>query len=143
MCDCLDKVNKVLREELGDNTAGIEVSLTLVDNRLEAVPSMSVLYHPKKKDGTLSEREKSMGVRPTFCPFCGVRYIPDGQVGEDEQKVGPHCYPWDMPLTNAESTARFLRAKELGSSAQMIEYLVARVRRAEGKLGKQGEEATS
>lgn len=72
-CNCLSDINKLLREEFGDEKAGIVTALCMSDNHLDVYPALTAKHRPKKKDGAFG-REKTVTLRPSFCPFCGKPY---------------------------------------------------------------------
>ena len=72
-CKCLSEVNEKLREGYDDEKAEIVTILCLSGNHLDAYPGLTAKYRPKKKDGTFG-KEKTVSIRPSFCPFCGKNY---------------------------------------------------------------------
>lgn len=75
MCNCIDNINKVIREEYGDPEASLDVGFFFGSSILEVKPSgLGAHYRKKKKDGTFQERQSAVGITPTFCPFCGKNY---------------------------------------------------------------------
>ena len=74
MCDCISLVNKKLREETEDPQAELVTAITIIGNKLEGFPALTAQVRTKRRDGTLSEKSKTISLRPTFCPFCGKEY---------------------------------------------------------------------
>ncbi len=78
MCDCLEKTRLLIVEKTGDPDAYIDVTYNF--NNLGQKPAgMRAHYREKKKDGSFKERETHIGISPTFCPFCGVKYDESGK----------------------------------------------------------------
>lgn len=61
MCDCIEKINKLLSEK-----KGTEVNLAVILTLKGSYPYMYAEYG-----------EKKLTVKPTFCPFCGIKYLKD------------------------------------------------------------------
>jgi hypothetical protein len=76
MCDCISKVNELLREQTEDPKAELVVTLGIGLHSLNAYPAMTAEYRAKKKNGELSDTKKKVSIRPAFCPFCGIEYEP-------------------------------------------------------------------
>ena len=74
MCDCLSKVNEAIREDYEDSEAELQTTLIMKVGSIVVYPLLAASYHKKKKDGSFSKVKSVVGVRPTFCPFCGIRY---------------------------------------------------------------------
>ena len=80
-CDCITKVNEKLRENFDDEKAEVSVALCLDNNVLDAYPALTATYHKKKKDGTYADKKTEVSLRPSYCPFCGIKY----EVGEKDE----------------------------------------------------------
>lgn len=72
MCNCYNEVEKKYKERTGDEKAKIDGALIFGSGCF--YPTLTGLYHKKKKDGTLSNRVSEEHILPTYCPFCGKRY---------------------------------------------------------------------
>jgi hypothetical protein len=75
-CSCITDINTKLKEAYGDEKARLVTVLCLSNNQLDAYPALSATYHPTKKDGSFG-KEKTISIRPSFCPFCGKKYFDD------------------------------------------------------------------
>ena len=75
-CKCLDMVEESLRKYTGDPEAKMTTSydFRIGLNR----PTVEYTYRKKKKNGTFMPRETKAILVPTYCPFCGVKYIEEG-----------------------------------------------------------------
>jgi hypothetical protein len=75
MCDCIEKVNEVIREQYEDPEASINVGFSFGGNKVTVKPSgLAAQYRKKKKDGTFQEKKTTVSIVPGFCPFCGEEY---------------------------------------------------------------------
>jgi hypothetical protein len=75
MCNCITKVQDLIREKYDDPEASINVGFSFLNSMLDVKPSgVAFTYRPKKKDGTYSDRKKEVGLSLSYCPFCGVEY---------------------------------------------------------------------
>jgi len=77
MCDCITTVEKLIREQSGDDKATLDVGFTINRETMElsARPSgLGAHYRKKKQDGTFAIKSTFTPVTPTFCPFCGIEY---------------------------------------------------------------------
>jgi hypothetical protein len=70
MCDCIEKINKKIREDSGDETAKLDTVFDVVDGKL--TERMSMTYHCRQKNnsGILSDKKKTFSIQGAFCPFC-------------------------------------------------------------------------
>jgi peptide deformylase len=75
MCDCVDKVNKLLEPYNTCLTIPIVFSLVGELTRPEQVLVQTEKIDTKKRTGTAKK------LFATYCPFCGNNYL-DGQKGE-------------------------------------------------------------
>ena len=50
-CDCRSKLEKELRENLGDPLAKLNGVFHFVGNQMQFAPTVEVIYRKKKKDG--------------------------------------------------------------------------------------------
>lgn len=82
-CDCLVQLNTLLAER-GENTI-IGDSLVL---DFESGKTRSVVEIATYKWDTKS-REKKRGMIPTFCPFCGTRYVADDAAPSRDDGAAP------------------------------------------------------
>jgi hypothetical protein len=73
MCKCLEIVNEKIKEDLQDEEAELQTTLSPENGRFVEYPRLSICYRPKKRDGTHG-KPKMMWMRPSFCPFCGEKY---------------------------------------------------------------------
>ena len=74
MCNCIEEINKRIKEQTKDDMAFIE---SVFVSTLSEVPKISFRYNARKKDGTKSKNKTEQIIIPTFCPFCGVKYEAD------------------------------------------------------------------
>ena len=70
-CDCRTKLEKELRENLGDPLAKLNGVFHFVGSQLQFAPTVEVIYRKKKKDGSFCKKESTMQLSYPFCPFCG------------------------------------------------------------------------
>ena len=79
-CDCLETIPKKLEEKFGDDVVLTNTIETLnfttgvIATKLEP---LRFTFPRPKKDGTPSLKRDKSFVMFTFCPFCGVRYVPE------------------------------------------------------------------
>ena len=73
-CDCKSKLEKELRENLGDPLAKLNGVFHFVGNQMQFAPTVEVIYRKKKKDGSFCKTESTMQLSYPFCPFCGKAY---------------------------------------------------------------------
>ncbi|MGD9678112.1 MAG: hypothetical protein AB7V16_07080 [Vulcanibacillus sp.] len=73
MCSCIDVINKTVRETYNDPEASITVGFTIIENKLECIPSTAT-YRKIKKNSEYETRKQTLSLRLTFCPFCGKKY---------------------------------------------------------------------
>jgi len=74
MCECVTKINKQLQEGYEDDKSCISEVICVIDNKFLSFPALTAHYRPKKKDGSYG-KQKDVSIRPSFCPFCGTKYI--------------------------------------------------------------------
>ncbi len=73
-CDCIQKVNEKLKENLGtDAQLATAMSIDRKSHKVESVITVMAHYHKRKKDGTLQQKESVAWIRAEYCPFCGVK----------------------------------------------------------------------
>jgi hypothetical protein len=84
-CNCLSDVNAKIQEAYGDGKASVSEMLCIIDNTLDAFPALTAKYRPKKKDGSFG-KEKTVSIRPAYCPFCGQKYFPEPTQGDHDGK---------------------------------------------------------
>lgn len=75
-CDCREKLVKELRDN-GFHQARLNGIYCFVDNKMQFKPAIEVVYHKKKKDGTLCKGESTIALSYPFCPFCGKKFEED------------------------------------------------------------------
>ena len=69
LCNCIEEVNKQLKE-MGKNTQlDIPISLNMGKGKFNAP---TVIIKTVKLDS--SKRQKPISIMPSFCPFCGEKY---------------------------------------------------------------------
>jgi hypothetical protein len=73
MCNCIEKVSNAIREDYEDPEAELDTIMVMQVDAINLYPRLAATYRPKKKDGTFA-KVKMVGIRPTYCPFCGVKY---------------------------------------------------------------------
>jgi hypothetical protein len=82
MCDCVTKVQDLIREQYQDPEASIDIGFTFGGKSLDVKPSgLGFQYRSKKKNGDYDSRKKHGTLVPSFCPFCGKSYNPKGAEG--------------------------------------------------------------
>ena len=74
-CECVITVEKKLRDKTGDPQASLNMVFAMPS--FQALPTLTLNYHPKKRDGSFASRETKEKIPCTFCPFCGERLIPE------------------------------------------------------------------
>lgn len=70
MCNCIEKVNKLL-EESGTNTA-LDIPVTFSFEAKNTLKANRVRVATKKRES--QKRGQPKAVLATFCPFCGKEY---------------------------------------------------------------------
>jgi hypothetical protein len=83
MCNCIENINKELKEYRGDPEAHLDIT-TCIDlskkpgekQKLKCYPRIIAYIRPKKKDGTYL-KEKQVVIKGEYCPFCGNKYEED------------------------------------------------------------------
>lgn len=76
-CDCFEKAKNKVRQTLDDPNATIRSVYTIVERKVMCLPSIEVIYHKKKRDGTREKKESSIDLTYGYCPFCGKKIIED------------------------------------------------------------------
>lgn len=77
MCNCFEEAKDKVRKALDDPNATIRSVFTIVDKKIMRLPSIEVLYHKKRKDGTREKKQSSIELTYGFCPFCGRKIVDD------------------------------------------------------------------
>jgi hypothetical protein len=72
MCDCIEKVEKKLREDTGDPHARILAVFGFGENGIEMSIPIPVRYRKKKKDGSFG-KELNRNILGGYCPICGKK----------------------------------------------------------------------
>lgn len=76
MCNCIEELNKTLREEYNDPEAKIKVNYSFTNNLFIVLPTgLLFQYRKRKKDNSFYDKKTSINITPTFCPFCGKKYL--------------------------------------------------------------------
>lgn len=72
-CNCINRVQEMLREKLGDPNAEMNGMYIFNEetHQMEFRPSITILYYKKKKDGTFNKKRDEMQLSYGYCPFCG------------------------------------------------------------------------
>nr|DAQ42374.1 MAG TPA: 30S ribosomal protein S11 [Caudoviricetes sp.] len=76
-CNCFENAQKKVREITGDPHAIIRSVFTDINGKLYRLPSIEVLYHKKKKDGSFYRNQSEIDLTYQYCPFCGKKIIED------------------------------------------------------------------
>lgn len=76
-CDCREKVEKMIRDKVGDPLAKIRGVIVFKEGSVQFMPTVAILYRKKKKDGTYSKNESEMELSYGYCPFCGKKLYDD------------------------------------------------------------------
>jgi len=71
MCNCVDRINKEFKE------IGLNAKLIVAVFPKESSLNKEMLVIATKKRNTRSKL-KPTGIRGSYCPFCGEKYINDG-----------------------------------------------------------------
>lgn len=84
-CNCIEELNKSLNERLKDEKC-IEkpklksgYTINFKNGSSTQYPVIEYIYRKRKKDGRLYEKDFFGNIIPTYCPFCGKKYIEDGE----------------------------------------------------------------
>lgn len=80
MCECINEVDKVIKEKYKDPLASLDTIWNLADGSF--YPRLSATYRKQKKNGDFNIGNTSLTISPTYCPFCGVKY-------EEKKKENP------------------------------------------------------
>jgi hypothetical protein len=67
-CDCLQQINQALDEQGSNTVVGDSLIFSRTTGKERVVEIATYKRDPKN-------REKKRGMIPTFCPFCGRRYV--------------------------------------------------------------------
>jgi len=74
VCDCIATTEKLIREKTGDPNAWVQTSVSILEKGQEYPSGLMAFYREKRADGRFKLKESRIGIKPTFCPFCGVKY---------------------------------------------------------------------
>lgn len=73
-CKCIEEIDAMLDEQQGGKL-DISIFYNRPSSSLEARPS---IYINRKDNGRRESRTgRAKVMTPTFCPFCGERYLPE------------------------------------------------------------------
>lgn len=75
MCNCIEKINKMIIDQTGDEKAKLNVVCSMGNDRTITV-HIPVTYtaRSRKKDGSFSKKNKTYTLFGSYCPFCGKKY---------------------------------------------------------------------
>lgn len=76
-CNCFEEAKNKVRQTLDDPNATIRSVYTIVDRKIMCLPSIEVIFHKKKKNGTREKRQSSIDLTYGYCPFCGRKIVDD------------------------------------------------------------------
>jgi len=78
MCDCIDVLNRAIRERTGDPLASIQVGVVEDKKRLMIQPVGIVSRNRTlRDDGTFTRNQVRDPIVLFYCPFCGRKYLED------------------------------------------------------------------
>jgi len=75
MCDCIEKIDKLLAESKPDNNTKLDIPFTWSKSG-KISQAQRVRIVTTKRDSNI--RKKPMSVQPSYCPFCGKPYDEEG-----------------------------------------------------------------
>jgi predicted Zn-ribbon and HTH transcriptional regulator len=71
MCDCIEKIDKLLAESKPDNNTKLDIPFTWSKaGKIDKVDRVRIVT--TKRDDKV--RKKPISIQPAYCPFCGIAY---------------------------------------------------------------------
>jgi hypothetical protein len=74
-CNCIEEVNKTLKETYDDPSACVAVGFQLGNGTIDVKPcGLYAIITEKKLNGEYRLKPSEVPIVPVYCPFCGIKY---------------------------------------------------------------------